>query len=48
MNPETPIIQDHELPAYEAPTVTSYSEQDILAELGDACATEPFFGISSP
>lgn len=35
------------LPAYEAPTVTTYREQDILAELGDASATEPFVSLLS-
>ena len=40
---ETPA----ELPPYEAPTVTTYSEDDILAELGDAKATEPLSSLLS-
>ena len=35
------------LPPYEAPTVTTYSEADILAELGDANATEPLTSLLS-
>lgn len=43
MNPEIANNQDHELPAYQVQAVTTYSEQGILAALGDACVTEPFF-----
>ena len=40
---ETP----EELLPYEAPTVTTYREDDILAELGDANATEPLSWLLS-
>ena len=34
-----------ELPPYEVPTVATYSEADILAELGDAKAREPLSSL---
>ena len=39
-----PTESQEELAPYEAPTVTTYREADILAELGDANAT----GLFSP
>ena len=41
-----PIDTPEVLPPYEAPTVTTYCEADILAELGDAKATEPLSSLA--
>ena len=41
----SPTETPKELPPYEAPAVTTYREDDILAELGDARAIEPLSSV---
>ena len=42
-----PTETPNELPPYEAPTVTTYSEEDILVALGDASESEPLHSLLS-
>ena len=45
---ELPVTENpKELPPYEAPKVTTYREDDILAELGDVNATVPLSSFLS-